>query len=201
MYLGKDGEGRRYKCPYYKCGEMGPVVAVSVVDEEVQLPPDPLANLKSAERKRALEMLVFLSFAPASGLLIDEGSAENRDPDYPDILCMISGQKYWFELGHIINETVAEKLNPNRRRPEGGFSYDQEKPFVDIVSSKSAKTYTTEGEPVDLILHFDFRLGTAATAQRLCEKHEALLKSLTTTGPFKRVWVFDEFNKKVVWQR
>jgi hypothetical protein len=201
MYIGKEGEGRRYRCPLYKCDELGPVVADSVVDEEVQLPPDPLANLKSAERKRALEMLVFLSFAPASGLPIDEGSPENRDPDYPDILCTISGQKYWFELGRIINEEVADKLNPNRRKKVGGFSFNQEEPFVDIVSDKATKKYNTEGAPVDLILHFDLRFGSAATAQQLCAKHEALLKSLTIIGPFKRVWVFDEFNKNLVWQR
>ena len=51
MYIGKEGEGRRYKCPLYKCDEVGPVVADLVADEEVQLPPDPLGNLKSAERK------------------------------------------------------------------------------------------------------------------------------------------------------
>jgi hypothetical protein len=200
MYIAKVGEGRRYKCPLYKCDEEGPVVAESVIDEEVELPPDPLANLKSAERKRALEMLVFLSFAGASGLPIDEGSPENRDPDYPDILCTISGQKYWFELGRIINEEVADKLNPNRRKQAAGFSFNQETPFVYVVTEKATRNYATEGAPVDLILHFDLRFGSAITAQRLCEKNEAYLAALTTTGPFKRVWVFDEFNKNVVWR-
>jgi hypothetical protein len=157
MYIAKEGEGRRYKCPYYKCDEKGPIVAVSVADVDVQLPPNPFDGLRGADRKRAVEMAVFQSFVLACGLPIDEGSAESRDPDYPDILCTISGQKYFFELGQIINETVAEKLNPKRRTLEGGFSYDQEKPLVDVVCSKSAKTYTTEAAPVDLILHFDRR--------------------------------------------
>jgi hypothetical protein len=144
-------------------------------------------------------MLVFLSFAPASGLPIDEGSPENRDPDYADILCSISGQKYWFELGRIINEEVADKLNPNRRKQAGGFSFNQETPFVYVVNEKATRNYETEGAPIDLILHFDRRFGSAVAAQLLCEKNEALLKSLTTTGPFNRAWVFDEFNKNVVW--
>jgi len=59
MYIAKFGEGRRYRCPLYKCQEEGPVVAEAVTDEEVHLPPDPLANLKSAEKKRAVEMQVF----------------------------------------------------------------------------------------------------------------------------------------------
>jgi hypothetical protein len=198
MYIGRVGDGRRYMCPLYKCDEEGPVVAESVVDEEVHLPPDPLAKVKGDERKRTVEMLVFRLFASVSGLSIDEGSPENRNPDYPDILCTVSGQKHWFDLGQIIHEEVAEKLNPKRRRLEGGFSYDQEVPFVDLITSKASKKYLTEGAPVDLILHFDLRFGTAAAAQRLCEKHAGLLEALTTTGPFKRVWVFDDFNKVVV---
>jgi hypothetical protein len=109
------------------------------------------------------------------------------------------GQKYWFELAQIVNEEVAEKLNPNRRKQDGGFSYDQEKPFVEIVTSKATKKYVTEGAPVDLILHFDLRLGTKATVEGLIEKHATLLDSPTTTGPFRRVWVFDDYTKTVVW--
>lgn len=201
MYIGKVGEGRRFMCPLYKCDEQGPEVAASVVDEEVEIPADPSNDLKGAERKRAIEMLVFQSFAAASGLQVDEGSAENRDPDYPDILCTISGQKHWFELGRIINEEVAEKLNPNRRKQDGGFSYDQEKPLTDVVKNKAERKYVTEGAPVDLVLHFDLRLGTIGNLERLVEKHEADLVSLTTTGRFKRVWVFDEHTRTVVWPK
>ncbi len=200
MYIGKDGAGRRYKCPHYKCDERGPVVALSVVDEEVQFPASPLDDLKSSERKRALEMLVFLSFASASGLQIDEGSPENGAQYFPDISCTICGQRYWFELGRIINKEVAEKLNPNRRKQEGGFSYDQEKPFVELISEKTLKKYKTEGAPVDLVLHFDLRLGTTANVARLVEKHRTLLESLVTTGPFRRVWIYDEYTKELVWR-
>jgi hypothetical protein len=123
MYIGKFGEGRRFKCPYYKCEEEGPIVAEAVVDEEGEPPPpDPLMSLKKAERKRAAELLIFQSFGSACGLPIDEGSPENQEPDYPDILCTISGQRYRFELGQIIHEEVAEKVNPKRRTFDGGFS-------------------------------------------------------------------------------
>ncbi|MBK9170035.1 MAG: hypothetical protein IPM24_21585 [Bryobacterales bacterium] len=198
MYVGKVGDGRGYLCPLYKCDERGPVVAESVVDEEVRLPTDPLAILKKAERKRAIEMDVFLSFASTSKLSIDAGSPENRDPDYPDIMCTISGQKYWFELGQIIHEEVAEKVNPKRRTLDDGFSYDQDRPFVNLIVSKAEKKYETDCAPVDLVLHFDLRFGTAASVLRLCEKHSAILAALTSTGPFERVWVFDEFNKTVI---
>jgi hypothetical protein len=201
MYIGRVGEGRRFMCPLYKCGKQGPEVVASVVDEEVEIPPNPLEGLRGAEKKRRIEMLVFQAFALASGLPVDEGSAENRDPPYPDILCTIYGQKHWFELGQITNEEVAEKLSPNRRKQDGGFSYDQEEPFVKIISSKAEKKYETEGAPVDLILHFDLRLGSAAAVERLVDKHEALLGSLSVNGPFNRVWIFDKPTRRVVWRK
>jgi hypothetical protein len=198
MYIGKFGEGRRFKCPYYKCGEQGPIVTEAVVDEHVEpLPPDPLMSLKKADQKRAEELLIFQLFAPACGLPIDKGSPENREPDYPDILCTISGQRYWFELGQIIHEEVAEKVNPKRRKLDGGFSYDQRKPFLKLLDSKKAKRYATDGFPVDLILYFDLRFGTSASVRRLCEPLTDLLKSLTTTGPFTRVWVFNVADRSV----
>jgi hypothetical protein len=200
MYIGKLGEGRRFKCPYYKCEEQGPIVAGAVVDEDVEpQPPDPLMSLKKAERKRAAELSIFRSFASVCGLPIDEGSPENHKPDYPDILCTIAGQRYWFELGQIIHEEVAEKLNPKRRTLDGGFSYDREEPFLELVNSKGSKRYITEGLSVDLILYFDLRLGTTASVRRLCERHTDLLDSLTTTGPFKRVWIFNVATQEVVW--
>ena len=101
MYIGKVGEGRQFMCPLYKCDEHGPQVAAFVGDEEVELPAPSLSDPRSSERKRASEMAIFLSFASASGLPIDEGSPKNGAQYYPDISCTISGQRYWFELGRI----------------------------------------------------------------------------------------------------
>jgi hypothetical protein len=68
-----------------------------------------------------------------------------------------------------------------------------------FVDSKATKKYATEGAAVDLVLHFDLRLGTVPTVERLAQKHAARLDSLITTGPFRRVWVFDETTRAVVW--
>jgi len=200
MYIGKVGEGRRFMCPLYKCDEEGPEVALSVVDEEVETPTNPLDDLRGDERKRAFEMSVFQSFASVSGLRIDKGSHENGAQYYPDIRCTILGQPYWFELGQIINEEVAEMLSPKRRKEERGFSYDQESSFAKLISGKATKKYETEGASVDLILHFDPRFGTTARARLLIEKHGTLLDSLTTSGQFRRVWIFDAYTKEIVWR-
>ncbi len=151
-----------------------------MTEEVIDTPFDPLSKLKKDARKSAVEMAIFRAFGAASSLAIDEGSEQNRNPDYPDVECTISGALHFFELGRIISSEVAEKLDPNRRKPESGFSFNQEQPFLDIVDSKKRKKYTTDGEPVDLILHFDLRLGTTATVERLIQRNPGLLECLYT---------------------
>src|SRR5438876_10704849 len=79
MYVGKVGLGRRYLCPLYKCSEEGDEVAISVVDEEIAIPKDPLEGLGKGERQQFDEMTTFTLFASASGLAVDEGSVTNED--------------------------------------------------------------------------------------------------------------------------
>jgi hypothetical protein len=155
--------------------------------------------LRKEERKQVIEMTTFKLFAPGSGLAIDEGSATNEDPPNPDIRCTISGKLHWFELGQIISPEVAAKISPKRQIPRGGFSFDQEIPFLDVVTKKAIKKYETQGAPVDLILHFDLRLGSESAVQRQIEKHAAPLQSLVTGGRFARVWIFDEWKNTIVW--
>ena len=194
LYIGKVNQGRQFLCPFYKCHERGDWVSAVVVDEEIAVQEDLFAGLSKTER----EMSVFRSFAVASGLAIDEGSAVNAVPRHPDIRCTISGQLYWFELGQIISEEVAAKINPKRRNVDSGFSFSQEHPFVEIIQEKARKMYDTYGAPVDLILYFDLRLGTEGVVRLLIEKHAGLLNSLVTVGPFSRVWIYDDWTKIVV---
>jgi hypothetical protein len=200
MYIAKTDSGRRYKCPYYKCVEQGPIVAASTADEEVNLAIDPLAKLKKVERQCAEEMRVFQEFALAAGLRVEGGSPENKEPPHPDILCSILGQKHWFELGQIIHEDVANRFNSKRPKPVGGFSVSQDKPFLELILKKTDKNYTTEDALVDLILHFGPQFATSASVKQLAKKYKTYLDSLILEGPFNQVWIFDENTKEVVWR-
>ncbi len=142
MYIGKVGTSRQWMCPKYKCRRTGPVVKTNVVDVQVSLPVNPFAGLKKDERKQAYELGVFIS-----GLPIDSGSVVNGPQFHPDIYCTILGVRYGFELGRIVNKTVAEKLNPDRRKKEGGFTFDQSEPFRDIIGNdKGTKSCTSPME-------------------------------------------------------
>jgi len=194
MYVGKVGQGRRYLCPFYKCDKQGDEIGSVVIDEEVEIPKDPLIGLNKADR----EMAVFKSFIGASEIAIDEGSS-NAEPPHPDIRCTVAGKLHWFELGQIIDKEVAAKTSRTRKTMDGGFGFSQETPFVYIVKDKATKTYETLGAPVDLALHFDLHLGTKRVVIDQILKHAALLKSLVGTGPFSRVWIYDEYTKCIVW--
>ena len=137
LYIGKVDQGRQFLCPLDNCDNRGDWVSAVVVDEELVVSDDPVGGLGKAER----EMSVFSSFARASGLAIDEGSAVNAVPQHPDIRCTIQGQLYWFELGEIVSEEVAKRTNSRGRIIGRDFSFSQEDPFVNIVNKKATKAY------------------------------------------------------------
>jgi len=200
MYIGRSGRSRQYFCPFYRCEEAGRLVAADVVDVEYPIQEE-RGSACNDERKRQSELDSFRSFASASGLEIDQGSETNTPPPKPDIKCEISGQSYYFELAQIINPNVAERINPKCQQIKVGFSFDQEAPLVEAIKRKRLKKYETKGAPVDLILHFDLRLGWESTVRALIDKHAGLLAELVQDGPFDRVWIFDEWRKSVIWSK
>ncbi len=200
LYIGKSGRSRQFLCPFFQCNERGEVVAISVPDEDEPSPEvEPVSPMSNEERKRNLEMTAFRSFTSVSGLVIDEGSVTNEQPPKPDIRCTISGKPRWFEMAQIISEKVAANINLKGHASKRGFSFNQEDPFVDVVRKKLTKRYETGGAPVDLILHFNLRLGKSSVVRNLIQRYSVLLDSLVSTGPFARVWIFDEWRREVIW--
>lgn len=201
LYIAKTGPGRQFLCPFYKCKEKGDVVANVVNDEEVALPADPLAGRSKVQVQEAREMSIFQAFVVAAELPLDHGTARNAKPPFPDIGCTVSGKPHWFELGEIIPREVAEKVNPKRRAVGGGFSISQDSPFTQVVEKKTSSTYETQGAPVDLVLHFDLRLGSKSVVLGQIQQQAELLRSLVMDGLFQRVWIYDDWTKTVVWSR
>ena len=196
LYIGKVAQGRQYLCPLYKCERVGETIADCVVDETV-VPTSDQAVVNREEQKRMREMEIFRAFASVANLGIDESSVVSGSPPHPDIGCKIEGNPCWFELGEVISKEVAEKINPTRRDSEERFSVSQESALCGIVKKKKAKSYETHGAPVNLILHFDLRFGSSGVVAGLIDKNIGCLRTLVTTGPFARVWVYDAFGKTI----
>lgn len=200
FYIGKVGvDDRQYFCPNYKCDQKGEIVASAVTDEIVEIPPSPLDGLKKHEKKPARELAVFTSFASVAGIGIEPGSPENRREPYPDIRCKISGMYYGFELGEIISQVVAAKVNPKRKVLEPGFTVSQEGILQTLLASKKSKKYDSQGDPIDLLIHFDLRYGSRHVVESQIEKYADDLTAAATEGPFERIWIFDDYTKTVVY--
>jgi hypothetical protein len=158
--------------------------------------------LPSATRKEMAEMKVFKEFISASALSVDPGTAKNEKPPIPDIRCTIDGTPYMFELGEITDEELAEKIAVCERTQtdgEGGF-FSEEGPLVRMILKKAQSTYQTGGVLLDLVLHYDRQYPFAPV--EYLDRHEAEISTaMTPKGPFSRIWIYDSWEKRILWKR
>jgi hypothetical protein len=197
MWIANSGKGRRFACPIKGCRCVGPAVAEFVSDVgRKEEPRAAMAILRGEAKKAAFELSVFNEFAKAA--LLSADAPENGGRGFPDVRCKIDGQEYWFELGRITDEILAEQINrvwPKNPRP---FTFGQEEPFERIMKQKATKTYQTNGRPVDLVLHFDHQPPDRKAIQRHVAQHAGTLDELAKR--FSRVWIYDGWSKSVLWR-
>ena len=158
--------------------------------------------IPSAIRKEVAELSVFSDFSAAAKLGVDPGTPKNEQPPLPDISCRIGGQPYLFELGEITDEALAGQIGRSLRAGtdgEGGF-LSEEEPLVRMIVKKAGSTYQTAGVPVDLLLHYDKQY-PFAPANYLELHEEEIASALVPNGPFSRIWIYDGWNKTVLWVR
>ena len=160
-------------------------------------------KLPSAKRKELAEMDAFNGFVSASGLKVDPGTAKNEKPPLPDISCKIDDAPYFFELGEVTDEELAEQVGISKRTQadgDGGF-FGEEKPLLRMVSKKAeSTTYSTGGVPLDLVLHYDKQY--PFDPAYYLERYEAdIAAAMTPNGPFSRIWIYDSWTKSVLWKR
>jgi hypothetical protein len=187
--------------PVRECGKRGEALADSLQSEHLRIldPNGAIRPLTKNEQKESSELALFNSFAPAAGIHVDEGTARNaRDPD-PDIRCMIAGREHWFELGRIVNQDLAERINPKRRTRDVPFSFSQEEPLASIINKKRRKKYLTGGSPVDLVLYFDHYPADLRAIQRHITNQHSALVSLVNECHIRRVWLYDWWSRRVLW--
>lgn len=148
------------------------------------------------------ELEVFRAFAMAAGIGVDEGSARNAKPPEPDIVCSIAGAPHYFELGEIADTSVAYSLAKalEKDEPTGG-PFSQMEPFRDILTSKAGKTYVANGNPIDLLLHYQkqtppWKEYFDAMVDTYAREINAVLSA--NGGPFKRLWVFSVWGKEIL---
>jgi hypothetical protein len=158
--------------------------------------------IPSAVRKEASEMRVFMEFAAVANLNVDPGTPRNKIPPLPDISCGIAGQPYLFELGEVTDESLAGEIGRALRTCTDGDGgpFSEEEALIRMVLKKATSTYATGGVPLDLVLHYDKQY-PFAPAESLQGYEAEIAMALAPTGPFSRMWIYDGWNKVILWRR
>jgi hypothetical protein len=199
MVIGKFGQGRRFRCPFHGCDNVGSVAAEYVAD--VDIPAEPQLTtvaLTGNAKKEAFELSAFLEFANAAALPVE--SADNAKPPQPDIRCRIDGEEYWFELGRITDTKLAKTISIEWPKDPKPFSFAQKEPLTRIIEKKAEAHYETNSCHVDLVLHFDQQPPDRTGLERHLREHAAALDQLRQRGPFSRIWIYDGWSKSILWK-
>jgi len=154
----------------------------------------------NAARKELVEKSVFDGFATSSGLNVT--NVRNVKPPFPDIACDVDGNPCYFELGEITDEELARDINNSLRKgvdSRGGF-FSEEDWLVRILQKKTAKSYQTNGAPVDLILHYDNQV-PFAPSDYMATHQASVTSAMKPSGPFSGVWIYDKWSQSVLWNQ
>jgi hypothetical protein len=162
----------------------------------------------TAATKEIHELAVYREFAIAASLQWPLECAEARRPPEPDIFVAYADQSRYFELGRLADaehaRTILKALRESPRPVKPNVSKIK-LPEREVLRRKLAKTYITNGYPLDLLLYFDaeeFHLLGGLPPMEFCEHAKfAMLPLLQLSmGPFQRVWVFERYRRTVLWQ-
>jgi len=147
------------------------------------------------------ERKVFAEFAAAAGLEVDPASVTSGVPPQPDIRFTVRGVERWAELVEITDQDLAQKhmLSLKTGVVTGGF-FSQQVPLERSIASKAQKVYATNGSPLDLVAHYDKQyLPDSVEPGLIPQTMRPVAASMIASGLWTRVWVYDGWNKRVLW--
>ncbi len=157
-------------------------------------------NREEVKAARELNVLLgFAEFAGRKGLHVRPGSAVNRRPPEPDILCEVEGEGLVaFELVEIIDSTLAENISVAARKgvPAAGAwvgDTTQER-----LRKKLYATYGTP-HPMELVMWANPFITPPDVWRPMFEPS---LKALHGRSQFRRIWVVNlggPTNERGVW--
>ena len=155
-----------------------------------------------AEKKQIKESKVFIGFVRVSGLSIDSEDHENTEPPVPDILASVEGEAYYFELGEIADQGLAWATSVSVNTGEiTGCPFSQTEPLLKMFREKCAKSYLTNGAPVDLLLHFSAQPPYEPLLYEDLKVHAAEIAHLIKGSQYARVWLYSDCRpQKMLWK-
>lgn len=155
--------------------------------------------------KQELERQVFLEFAEAAKVDVEQGSVKSEDPPIPDISCKIDGKTCYFELTRVADQAIANDIghiNKVSRKtgeaPCGKTSSYSDKEILETAVSKKAKIpHKTDGCRFDLLVYCDGYFHPRIQMDLVRESIKRLEKSYENR--WNKIWLYDQTSKKILW--
>ena len=161
------------------------------------------------------EWWILLEFLYSAGFT-SEVAPIKLDPPSPDFHCIVAGRSRLFELGEIVNSSLAEglaysKSEAKRKLRAVSKGNDSEAESIDtagrrsfsangslerILGKKLKKGYECRGEPCDLLLFFD-RQAPYGPFEYLLERRAELASAIAVSS-FENIWLFHLPDAKVM---
>lgn len=161
------------------------------------------------------ELEVFSAFASAANFKLADGSSASTDPPEADVLCTVSGERQYFEIGEIMWEppdspgaTLAKGHHLSERESRrkagllatgkheeadriqtwGGMGWPLLASIKQALEKKCSRTYQTHGRKVSLLLYFE-RQPPHEPFYLLFDRTN-YIKTLLNASQFDRIWVY-----------
>src|SRR5208282_2047210 len=158
-------------------------------------------SLTSDQRKLWNERWTFRNFVRAAPLDINPRTIDNRNPPEADILCQISGELHYFELGEVTDASLARRASIAAKQKKNTFGgpFSQLEPLCRIYEQKCGKTYDTHGHDVHLLLYYstDHQVPHIDGLQVEISRRRDEIRNRLLQSPFKTAWLYDGWNKVI----
>jgi hypothetical protein len=155
---------------------------------------------KRDEDKARWERNIFYEFAMTVNIQVDEKLIQSEKPPKPDISCVVSGQKHYFELVEITDEKAAKSysLSIKHMQPRT-CSYSNDNPLIRAFESKSKKTYETLDGSLELLAYYDKQPSAPWLKSETLETVYQVIREMLQSGPWCRIWLYDVWKKQILW--
>jgi len=157
--------------------------------------------LSRDDQKKVMESKVFIGFAKVSGVVVAPFEHDNAEPPFPDIRVIVQDSTYYFELGEITDEGLARGVSDAIKTGNNtGGPFSEGDPLLRMFREKCLRTYSTDGNPVDLVLFYSKQYPYDPLAHLKLNSVE--IDKLVADSQFTRIWLYtDWYPQQILWKR
>lgn len=162
-------------------------------------------KIDNMDSKSQYEIAIFKKFISVYPYKINEGTIQKLEVENkPDIYCELSnGDKCYFELTECVCESIAQqtgeslkalRTNKELTNRHNAIAFKEDSLFNKSME-KFGKKYQADA-PIELVSYFNQQ---AEPLGDILSRYDYFVKEYIGNSPFRRVWVYDVFHNKILY--